>query len=151
MIYLRLHDSLSQLFGDVEAEPYIAAVRTAFRTEDWSPLLGIIFDRDQALLHAAECSDCINDLLIYLEIRDRLDYKESPCLHLAYFSTTEALRCIGNVNGDFSILLSGKEDSGVGIGFCPWCSVPVPDSNAEKREAEQLGLRNWQRKQVARF
>ena len=144
----RLHDSLHDLFGDVDSKGYHAAVKAALQHEDWSPLLGTDAGRDQALLHAAECDDCLDDILAYLEIRDTVDYRQFPCLHLAYYSTIEEVRCIENDHGFFSVILHEKESVAVGIGFCPWCGVVFPTSYAEMDEAEKLGMISWQQRQM---
>ncbi len=131
----KLHDSLHDLFCDIDSEKYRTALKTAYQNEEWSALLGVSGGRDAAINHASECSDCLNDLLAYLEIRDAVDYREYPCLHLAYYSTVEAVRCIDNDYGFFSIRL--PENEAIGIGCCPWCGISFPTSHAEMAEAKK--------------
>ena len=143
----RIHDVLHDLFGHVDSAEFLASVIKACRADKWSSLLGFSDDRDHALQHVSECSCCLDDLCAYLEIRDTVDYRDYPCLHLAYYSTQEDVKCIENDYGFFSIVLSGKEAVGVGIGCCPWCGVPFPTSHAEMIEAREIGFRSWQQKQ----
>ncbi len=148
MICRNLHDLIHDIFGRVDAKEYCAALKQGPGSQDWSQLFGIDPERDQALLHAAECDDCLDDILSYLEIRDTVDYRKYPCIHLAYYSSKEEVRCIDNDHGFFSILLPGKEASGIGIGCCPWCGVPFPTSYTEMHEAKELGLGPWQKRQM---
>lgn len=147
MICRRLHDDLDAAFGDVDSAGYHAAVKAAFRHEHWSSLLGVSAERDQALLHASDCPDCLDDLLMYLEIRDHTDYREFPCLHLAYYATKEELCCVENDRGFFFIMLPGRKSEGIGIGFCPWCGIALPTTSVEMDEARELGFRAWQERQ----
>jgi len=141
---LSLHDSMQELFGDVDSTQYSRALSDAYGNDDWKPLLGDNPERDQAILHISECTDCRYDLESYLSIRDKVNYKDFPCIHLAEHSMPGEGRCIEDDRGTFSILAEGKDFVGICIGHCPWCGIPLPTSHAEESEIEEMGLRKWQ-------
>ena len=144
MICTKIHDSLHDLFNDVsDPKEYISKVKASYAKDNWSMLMGVSNDRDIALTHVKNCSDCLDDLLLYLEIKDVIDYRDYPCLHLAYYSINKEFSCIKNHSGFFTILGKGDE---VGIGFCPWCGICLPVSFNEMDDAKQLGFKEWQRK-----
>jgi len=112
-------DSMSRYFSDVDADVY----REAMTKEKWFSLKSTTDTKQRALIeHLSRCSDCSNCLWQYLSIRDKVDYHEYPCFHLAYYCVDEEERCISQHHGLFSIILDRAEGTGIVIGACPWCN-----------------------------
>jgi hypothetical protein len=114
-------DSMSRYFGDVNAEMYLEAMAK----ENWSLLKSKDAKQRALIEHAANCSNCSLSLCQYLSIRDKVDYREYPCFHLAYYSVDEEDRCITQHLGLFEIILDKAEDIGIVIGACPWCGIKL--------------------------
>ena len=114
-------DSMSRYFSDVDAEMY----REEMTKERWSRLKSTDAKQRALIEHASNCSDCSHSLWQYLSIRDRVDYHDYPCFHLAYYSVDEEDRCITQHLGLFEIILDKAEDTGIVIGACPWCGIKL--------------------------
>jgi len=78
--------------------------------------------------HLRQCSDCVQSLLQFLEIRGSVDYRSQPCFHVAYYSADVPDRCLDRHLGLYSVWTSQNTDQSVVIGFCPWCGVRLPTS-----------------------
>lgn len=103
-------------FAHISAEAIHAAVQV-----EWAEAPPGL---DPALVrHLGECSDCSNDVLWLVEIRDELDAASYPCLHIAYGASSAANHLIHQQHGVYVIRTGG--DAGIVIGFCPWCGLEL--------------------------
>ncbi len=78
--------------------------------------------------HLRDCSDCVQSLLQFLQIRDSVDYRSQPCLHVSYYSAEVPDRCLDRHLGMYSICTDRNRQEFVVIGFCPWCGISLPTS-----------------------
>ena len=97
-------------------------------SDDWSEFLPVDEFHRSLLSHLATCDDCVSSLLWYLDMKDTVDYREFPCLHLAYFCKDGEDQCLDYMHGLFSVLLDRETRSGIVIGFCPWCGIKLNTS-----------------------
>jgi len=96
--------------------------KKAIVQEVFSLLRGI---KKEIIEHLETCSDCTNDVLWYLEIREICDFKKFPCLHIAYACNNQTARLVSNQNNVFSININGNKENGIVIGYCPWCGIKL--------------------------
>lgn len=75
--------------------------------------------------HVESCSDCSNDVLWLLQIRDELDVESFPCLHLAYGCSRHAGHVLKLQHDMFSIVIDRDRDHRIVIGYCPWCGIEL--------------------------
>jgi hypothetical protein len=80
---------------------------------------------DELLRHLSVCSDCSNDVLWYVAIRKDVDVTAYPCLHIAYASSPAANRVVDEHHGVYAIRTDVGENTGIVIGFCPWCALEL--------------------------
>jgi hypothetical protein len=78
--------------------------------------------------HLSRCSDCVQSLLQFLEIRGRVDYRSQPCFHVAYYSADVSDQCLDRQFGLYSVWMNSDKRKSVVIGFCPWCGKPLSTS-----------------------
>jgi hypothetical protein len=89
---------------------------------------------DELLRHLSVCSDCSNDVLWYVDIRKDVDVTAYPCLHIAYASNPAANRIVDQHHGVYAIRTDVSGNTGIVIGFCPWCALELNVSaTAERR------------------
>lgn len=79
---------------------------------------------EELLRHLSVCSDCSNDVLWYLAIRQEVDVTTFPCVHIAYATSAAANRVIDEHHGVYAIR-TGVTGHGIVIGFCPWCALEL--------------------------
>ncbi len=145
MTHFEFEDSMSKYFSKVDPKKYKLYLKDQVSKRDsdleYNPHEKIQYyitsvNNYHSLLveHAIECSDCLDNLLKYFEIREKVNYHDYPCFHLAYYTNCDN-PCIENDNGFFSIITLKNEDGksleGYGIGFCPWCGIKLPTSYAD--------------------
>ena len=121
------------------------------QNEDWSIFFNANEHFREMTQHLSTCNDCADSILKYLDIKDRINYLEYPCIHLAYYSSHETDKCILFENNDFTIPTINDNSTSIGIGNCPWCGAPVPTSRIEYDNSKSMGIRNWQEKQKGKL
>lgn len=117
-------DNLERYFKECEFQK----CANATATDDWSHFSPSNEYHELILKHVASCDDCKTSLLWYLDIKDSVDYRKFPCLHVAYFSNHAEDRCLDYFHGLFSVILDREKRSGIVIGFCPWCGIELNTS-----------------------
>ena len=105
MICCKIHDSLDILFQHKDSIKFSTQLKDAFGFGKWDKLLTDDTKFNKAIKHVSECSDCLDDIFSYLEIKDKVNYHDFPCLHIAYYSTVENAKCIDNDHGFYSIII----------------------------------------------
>lgn len=148
MICYKIHDKLDVLFKNKNPIEFSSKLKEAFVSENWNVLLTGNQEFNLAIKHVSTCEDCLDDILCYLEIKNKINYHDYPCLHIAYYSTIEDTKCIDNDNGFYSIILNKKEYYSIGIGACPWCGIPFPSSHHDKNLSQAIGLKKWQKNEL---
>ena len=119
-------DNLWRYFNNLDLE----SCRERLCRGNWSEFIATDDYHRDLLEHISTCDDCTTSLWWYLEIKDSVDYREYPCLHLAYFSGDIEDRCLDYMHGLFSIILNREIRTGIVIGFCPWCGLRLNTSGA---------------------
>ena len=116
------HSELVQTFLDAD----LRVCRDAIARDDFDAVQAPMSPRLKA--HLAGCSDCQNDVLWLLEIRDEVDVGAFPCIHVAYACSSRANHRLRQQHGMFVLMTEGKSGDGIVIGYCPWCALEVNTS-----------------------
>jgi len=148
MLCSKLHNSLDILFQYKDSTQFSIQLKNAYISDQWDKLLSDNITFNKAIEHASQCSDCLDDIFSYLEIKDKVNYHDFPCLHIAYYSTIKNVKCIDNDHGYYFLILNNKDLHSIGIGSCPWCGVPFPTTSNDKDTCTKSGLKKWQTNQL---
>lgn len=76
--------------------------------------------------HLVSCDGCVTSLYQFLDVRQWIEYRSQPCFHVAYYSGEVPERCLERHLGLYSIITDRESQTGIVIGFCPWCGVNLP-------------------------
>jgi hypothetical protein len=113
----QFEDAMETVFASADRE----TLRAQLIKERWDEIAA----PDQSK-HLSECSDCVQSLLQFLEIRGLVDYRLQPCFHVAYYSADVPDRCLDRHFGPYSVWTRKSGDRSIVIGFCPWCGATLP-------------------------
>ena len=104
-----------------------ASRRAAVAEEDFSAIAGHI--PGPLLRHLETCSDCRNDVLWLVDIRDEVDVTSFPCLHLASGCSSRAGHALEFHLGVFAIRVPATKAHAIVVGYCPWCGIELNDGD----------------------
>jgi hypothetical protein len=112
-------DGMFSYFNETEVRGILAAIDNG----DFSCIKVVDRKHQDMLNHLKGCDECQLSIWQYFRIRGKIDYREYPCFHLAFYCNDKEQCCIIYNKKLFQIPISSE--GGVVIGHCPWCGIPL--------------------------
>lgn len=123
----QFEDAMETVFASVDRD----ALRVQLIRKRWNEI------RIPESEHLRGCSDCVQSLLQFLEIRGHVDYRSQSCFHVAYYSADVSDRCLDRHLGLYSVWPSNNKQRSIVIGFCPWCGITLPTAPSKPEGRRQ--------------
>lgn len=87
----QFEDKMADFFSTLNSATDIERIKASSWKEDWSQFYSSTnMKYNEMIKHVSSCNDCVDSLIRYLQIKDKVDYHLYPCFHLAYFSNSNA-------------------------------------------------------------